>query len=376
MAEETGQERTEQATPKKQQEAREKGQVVRSRELSTMMVLLASAGGVFWFGAGLVESLSDVFRTALTPDRAALFEPRHSVEMLTAAVMKGLGEAVPFLILTLVVALIAPALLGGWTFSPAALVIKLDRLDPVRGLSRVFGWMGVIEAVKAVGKFVVVAVAGYFVVAGLFDELLMLSHEPVKQGIAHVGQMVVWAFVTVSVAMIVIVFIDIPFQIWNYNKQMRMTKQEVKQELRDTDGKPEVKTRVRRLQIEMAQRRMMAEVPRADVIVTNPTHFAVALRYDQARMKAPVLVAKGKALIAQEIIRIGRECKVPVMSAPPLARAIYYSTELDQEIPEGLYKAVAQVLAYVYQLKRRRRGWESPVVMDDLPIPEEYRRDG
>ncbi len=374
MADESGQERTEQATPKKQQEAREKGQVVRSRELSTMMVLLASAGAFFWFGAGLVETLVDVFGTAFTPDRAALFETNSSVAALKAAVMEGLMGALPFLIVALAVALIAPALLGGWTFSPAALVIKTQRLDPLRGLSRVFGWMGAVEAVKALGKFVVVAVTAYFVVASLFDELLNLSYEPVKQGIAHVGQMVAWAFLVVSVAMIVIVFVDIPFQIWNYNRQMRMTRHEVKQEHKDTDGKPEVKSRIRQMQMEMAQRRMMAEVPKADVIVTNPTHFAVALRYDQTRMKAPVLVAKGRGLIAQEIIRIGRECKVPVMSAPPLARAVYFSTELDQEIPEGLYKAVAQVLAYVYQLKRRRRNWESPVVMDDLPIPEEYQR--
>ena len=375
MAEnDSAQEKTEEATPKRLREAREKGQVPRSRELNTMALLMASAGALIGFGPMMLEDMITLFESGLTVTRTEIFDVTAMARLFTNGILQGFVVSAPLLIVGFAVSLLAPIALGGWSFSPESIAPKLEKLDPIKGLKRVFGWQGLMELVKALAKFVVVATVAALLLWGLAEEILTLGEEPVQQGLAHASRIVGWAFLSMSAVMILIAAIDVPFQLWNHARQLRMTHQEVKDEFKETEGRPEVKSRVRQLQREMAQRRMMEEVPKADVIVTNPTHFAVALKYGR-RMNAPRVVAKGADLVAKNIRNVAGEHGVPLFEAPPLARALYYSTEIDQEIPGGLYVAVAQVLAYVYQLKNVSRGGAEPEPPSDLPVPDEFRRD-
>jgi flagellar biosynthetic protein FlhB len=375
MAEQdSAQEKTEEATPKRLREAREKGQIPRSRELNTMVLLVASAGTLLAFGPAMLEDMITLFESGFTVTRADIFDVTAMARLFIDGILQGFVLSAPLLIVAFAVSLVAPISLGGWSFSTEAIAPKLEKLDPIKGLKRVFGWQGLMELVKALAKFVVVAAVAAILLWGLAEEILSLGAEPVEQGLAHASRIVGWAFLSMSAVMILIAAIDVPFQLWNHARQLRMTRQEVKDEFKETEGRPEVKSRVRQLQREMAQRRMMEEVPKADVIVTNPTHFAVALKYER-RMNAPRVVAKGADLIAKNIRNVAQEHGVPLFEAPPLARALYYSTEIDQEIPGGLYVAVAQVLAYVYQLKNVSRGGPEPEPPSDLPVPDEFRQE-
>ncbi len=376
MAEnESSQERTEEATPKRQREAREKGQIPRSRELNTMLVLMASAGGMLLLGRQMAEDLLALFRGGLSFGRAEVFDVTAMQHALVAAIGDALIALTPLMIVLVVVALLAPVALGGWSFSPKSMTPKLDKLNPIKGLGRVFGARGLMELVKAFAKFSVISVCAVFILLSLAPDLLSLGNGFLHTDLARAAALVGWSFLAMSASLILIALIDVPFQLWEHNRQLKMTRQEVKDEYKETEGRPEVKARIRQLQREMAERRMMEEVPRADVVVTNPTHFAVALKYGR-KMNAPKVVAKGADLIAANIRRVAAEHKVPMFEAPPLARALYHHTELNQEIDAGLYVAVAQVLAYVYQLRTRREaGEEPPPRPGDLPIPEHLRDD-
>ena len=267
-------------------------------------------------------------------------------------------------------------MIGGLNFSTQALAYKVKKLDPIKGLKRIFAIRGLVELVKALAKFFIIGLVAVIYLYGQADDYFSLSAEPVKQGIAHTMNLLVWAFLVISTAMVLIAGVDVPFQIWDHKKQLRMTLQEVKDENKDTEGNPEIKSRVRQTQQEMAQRRMMAEVPKADVVITNPEHYSVALKYDQKGNGAPIVIAKGADIIAMQIRTIARENEVMILQAPPLARAIYHTTELDQEIPEGLYLAVAQVLAYVFKLKTATRAQKAKQhKMNDLPIPDDMQYD-
>jgi flagellar biosynthetic protein FlhB len=292
--------------------------------------------------------------------------------MLGLAVGDALWSLAPFLVLVSVAALLGPIALGGWSFSVKSLGFKWEKLDPIKGLGRIFAWRGLMEFLKTLVKFAVVSLIAGFLLWQLADHLLALSNEPLKQAIAHSAQLIGWSFFGFSSVLILLAAADVPFQLWDHSNQLKMTRQEVKDELKETDGRPEVKSRIRNLQREMAQRRMIEEVPKADVVIVNPTHYAVALRFDY-KMKAPTVVAKGADLIAFQIRKVAQNHTVTVFSAPPLARALYHSTELNKEIPVGLYVAVAQVLAYVYQLKSAQNGeGVAPAEPTDLPIPKEF----
>lgn len=375
MAESDGQERTEEATPKRQQEAKEKGQVPRSRELSTVAALLAAASALMFMGDSMVRQLATQMRLGLSPSREMIFDTEALPARFLAAVVQALWTLMPFFALMVVVAIAASAILGGWAFT--AISFKWEKLDPVKGLGRVFGWRGLLEMLKGMAKFLLVALVALLLLRTLAGQFLGLGSEPLAQGIAHVGSLLTLAFLLLSATLLVVVLIDVPFQLWDHRRQLRMTKQEVRDEFKQTEGSPEVKGRIRRMQMEIAQRRMMAEVPKADVVITNPNHYAVALRYDQGGGGAPVLVAKGTELIALKIRSIAEEHDVPVLRAPPLTRALYHSTELDEAIPIGLYRAVAMVLAYVYHLRQGPVYGREGVVNNlyDLPIPEDLRRD-
>lgn len=377
MAEQTGQEKTEQPTPKKLTQAREKGQVPRSREFTTVMVLIASAVAMLFLGKRMIQSIADVMIDSMTFSRKEIFNPvEMSLHFLSSleTIAFDLGS---FLAVTLLAALIAPASIGGWNFSAQAMGFKPEKLDPLKGMKRIFGPQGLIELVKALGKFILIGTIATLILWNLRDQLLTLGKQEVEVAMADLGYLVVWVFLALSSSLLLIASIDVPFQHWNHNRQLKMTKQEVKDENKDTEGNPEVKGRIRRLQIELSQQRMMQDIPQADVVITNPTHYAVALRYDQTSRGAPIVVAKGADLIAQQIRMVGEANEIPVLEAPPLTRAIYYSTEIGNEIPSGLYIAVAQVLAFVFQLRRyNTRGGNKPQLnMEDLDIPDELKRD-
>lgn len=367
-----GQERTEQASFKRLEEAREKGQIARSRELNTLVVLMAAAGGMWFLGNSLMADLAAFMRHALQFERAQVFDSKVPTHALQQSLFNALDIMTPLLICLVLAASLAPLLLGGWSFSAKALRFDAAKLNPIKGLGKLFSAHSAMELVKAIIKCILL---GAVTAAWLWQHtqsLLNLSNETVTPALMHAGDLLISAFFIICAGLIIVAAVDAPFQLWNHAKQLKMTRQEVRDEGKETEGSPEVKGRIRTLQREMAKRRMMAEVPKADVIITNPTHYAVALRYDQNKMRAPKLVAKGADLIAQQIRNVGQAAGVQIISAPTLARAVYFHTELEEEIPAGLYMAVAQLLAYVYQL---RHGRDARPPLPDFPIPEEYKKD-
>ena len=373
MAEnEDGQERSEQATPKRQEEARKKGQVPRSREMTTMAMLLMGAVSLSVMGGHMIERLGAVLQLGLRVERSKLFDQFALIEILAQAVYQGFLLIVPFLLVMLVTALIAPVALGGWSFSMEALSFKPDKLNPLKGLKRIFAVRGVVELLKSIAKFLLIGSIGAGLLWHFFPELMGLGREAVEHGLAHAGSILSTSFIVLSASLLLIAAIDVPFQLWDHAKNLKMTRQEVKDEHKNTEGRPEVKSRVRAMQREIAQRRMMEEIPKADVIITNPTHYAVALRYDLENMSAPIVVAKGVELIASQIRTVAVANNVPLYEAPPLARALYYSAEINQEIPAGLYLAVAQILAYIFQLKATARGGPIPLRPTDVEVPDEF----
>ena len=377
MAEENdnSQEKTEEATPRRLEKAREDGQTARSKELATMAVLLAGAGGLLIFGSALGGSLADIMRDAFVIERSAIFDTRHMSIQLLASAKEATWAVAPLLILMLIAAIAGSIGIGGLLVSGKAIAPKLNRMDPIKGLGRMFSARSLIELVKAILKVGLVLVIAILILNLRTEDLLSISEEAAKPAIAHVAWTLAWSFLILACATIIIAVIDVPFQIYDHQKKLRMTKQEVKDEFKDTEGKPEVKGRIRQLQREMAQRRMMQDVPGADVVITNPTHYAVALKYDQKKMAAPIVVAKGFDQTAFKIMEIAREHKVDIMRTPPLTRAVYHNTDVGGEIPDGLYMAIAQVLAYVFQLRQFRKGRGDKPHVPEFPIPSDLRRD-
>ncbi len=373
MAEESDQERTEDPTSKRLSDARKKGQVPRSRELNTLVLLLTGSAAVFAFGGSLTQSLWHIMEGDFRLERRDLFDPAAPLAHLGRDLLAAGEILLPFLGLAVLAALAAPMMLGGWNFSGENLLPKLEKFDPMKGLARMVSVQALAEVVKSVLKFLLIG----FVTGGLlmvyFDDLIALGRRPLLPAVNETAHLLMTFMFWLCASLGLIAVLDVPFQLWSYKRRLKMTRQEVKDEMREIEGKPEVKSRIRSLQMELARRRMMDEVPKADVIVTNPTHYAVALKYDQASMKAPRVVAKGADLMAAQIRTLAVGAGVPLLSAPPLARALYASTELGHEIPAGLYFAVAQVLAYVYQLKAARvYGGDIPTPPTEFKIPEEF----
>lgn len=370
MAEnEDGQEKTEEPTAKRLRDAREKGQVARSRDFNTLAVLLVGSAFLLLFGASLGRQLGELVQANLTPDAALIAETERLLPHLEAQFGRALLILAPLFALLMVVAILGPMLVGGINFSAQALTPKFSKLNPVNGLKRQFSPQALLELVKTLAKFLLVVLVASAVLRGFADDLLRLGEQSLEVAILHAADMALWTLLLVSSALVLIAAVDVPFQLWNFHKQLRMTRQEIKDEYKETEGKPEVKGRMRQLQYEMAQRRMMAEVPKADVVITNPTHFAVAIAYDPERMRAPRVLAKGVDTIAHSIRALAEEHRILLVEAPRVARGIYFTTEIGQEIPSGLFVAVARILAYVYQLKRHEIGALMP---EDLPVPDEY----
>ncbi|TXR39328.1 flagellar biosynthesis protein FlhB [Ectopseudomonas mendocina] len=377
MAEsESGADKSEEPTGKRLEESRKKGQIARSKELNTLAVTLTGTVALIIFGAYMGNVLMDIMRGNFSLPREVLMSERSMALYLLASGKEALLAMQPFLIALLIASIVGPIALGGWLFSTEALQPKASRMNPLAGLKRMFSVQALVELLKALAKFLVILAVALVVLSVDQDDLLAIANEPIEPAILHSLKVVGWSAFWLSCGLILIAAVDAPFQLWSHKQKLKMTKQEVRDEYKDTEGKPEVKGRIRQLQREMAERRMMQAVPQADVVITNPTHFAVALKYDPEKGGAPLLLAKGGDFLALKIREIAQEHKVMVLESPGLARAVYYSTELDQEIPAGLYLAVAQVLAYVYQLRQYQAGkGKRPGPLPDLPIPPDLRRD-
>lgn len=371
MAEnENGQEQSEEPTAKRLRDAREKGQVARSREFNTLVILLVGGAYFKFLGGDFTLQIMALLTEALTLDRRSIFDVGLLVPHLQELMTQAMLIIAPLFLLMMVIAVFAPILIGGANFSSQAFAPKFSQLNPFTGMKRLFSVQGLLELIKSLGKFILVSVVAWFSITGVWDTLMNLGELPLEAAIAQTGRLSIHLFLVASAALIVVALIDVPFQLWNHNKQLRMTLQEIKDEYKESDGKPEVKGRIRQLQQEMARQRMMSEVPKADVVITNPTHYAVAIVYQAETMIAPRLLAKGVDESALVIRALATEHHITQIEAPKVARAIYFTTEIGQEIPNGLFVAVARLLAYVYQLKQD--DIEDLTLPDDLPVPDEY----
>ena len=373
---ESGQEKTEDPTPRKLEKAKEDGQIPRSKELNTTLLLLAAVLGLMTMGAEIANSMIGVMRFNFTPPREAGFDPQYMIRYLADSMTSMALSLAPLMAVIAATALIAPVLLGGWLLSIKSLMPKPSRLNPAKGLGRMFSMNALVELGKALGKFFIIAPVAIAVLMTYQSELLSMGSSSVQAAIVHSVELLLWIVFLVAASTLLIAVVDVPYQLYDNNKKLKMTLQEVKDEMKDSDGKPEVKGRIRQLQYEMAQRRMMESVPEADVIITNPEHFSVALKYDVEGTAAPVVIAKGTKHLALKIREIANAHEILIMPSPALARAIYFTTEIDSEIPGSLYLAVAQVLAYVFQLKSfQSGGGKRPKPMADIEIPADVNYD-
>ncbi|KAA0996404.1 flagellar biosynthesis protein FlhB [Pseudomonas sp. ANT_J12] len=378
MAEsESGQDKTEDPTEKKKKDSRDKGETARSKELNTLAIMLVGASALLIFGGALAEDMMELMRMNFSLPREVILDQKAMTNYLLHSGQIALWAIQPIMISLVLAALLGPISLGGWLFSASSMAPKFSRMNPLSGLKRMFSTKALVELLKAFAKFTIVLFVALAVLSSDIDDLQRIAHEPLESAIIHSIQVVGWSTLWMACGLIIIAAVDVPVQLWESHKKLLMTKQEVRDEHKDSDGRPEVKQRIRQLQREMSQRRMMAAIPDADVIITNPTHYAVALKYDPDKGGAPMLIAKGSDFLALKIREIAVANEVLLLESPALARSIYYSTELDQEIPGGLYLAVAQVLAYVYQIRQHRagKGKRPDPLKDDLPIPPDLRRD-
>ena len=385
MAEEqTGQERTEEPTERRLQESRKKGQVPRSKELNTMLSLLLAAISLLVFGGYISQNLMQISVEGFSIPRELAFDTAQLPFQFMYMASQALLALSPFMAIMLVSVFAGPLLMGGWSFSLETISFKLEKLDPIKGLARIVSLKSLVELTKALAKFVLLLGAAILVFFSIDQQLLSLSSMTPKAAGLEAATILVQVLLILSATTILIVALDVPFELWNHSKQLRMTKQEIKDEMKETDGNPQVKQRIRTLQRQLAEGRMMEDVKTADVVITNPTHYAVALQYLDRPGSAPKVLAKGKDLTALRIRSIAADCDIPIFEAPPLARALYRSTEIGYEIPHVLYMAVARVLAYVFQLKNATPTDYVPKPTDfDIPVEalgendeDEVDRDG
>lgn len=366
------QEKTEQPTPRRLEKAKEDGQVPRSKELTTTAVLLCSSLAFLFFGEFLANKIKAALTFNFTLSREAIFDENLMIAYLAQSMADVLMGLMPLFALLLIASIVGPISLGGWLLSAKSLQPKLSRMNPIEGIKRMFSLKSLVELLKSIAKVLLIFTLAIIILNALKIDLLNLSHEDLDAAISHAALIGVWVTLGLSLATILIAFIDIPFQIYDHVKKLKMSMQDVKDEMKDTDGKPEVKSRIRQLQQEMANRRMMASVPEADVVITNPTHYSVAIKYKPNEMNTPIVVAKGVDQVAIKIREIAAAHEIEMVETPVLTRAVYHTTNIDDEIPSDLYVAVAKVLAYVFQLNSFRRGKGTrPGFPYDIKVPED-----
>lgn len=372
----SSQEKTEEPSARKLEKAREEGQIPRSRDLTTTAILLAGTLGLYIFAGFMTDKMLGLTKHNFIIPRESLFDPDAMLAHLATSFHDGFLSLMPLFGILLVASIAGPIALGGWLLSGKAMAPKFSRMNPAAGLKRMFSVKALVELAKALGKVVVILGATVLLLLSMQQPMFRLSDLPVNSAIVHSMQMGGYAAIVLAAVTVIIAAVDIPFQLWEHTKKLKMSRQDLKDESKDSEGKPEVKGRIRQLQREISQRRMMSAIPDADVVITNPTHYAVALRYSADDMSTPVLLAKGGDRVALKIREIAREHKIDIIESPALARAVYYTTEIDQEIPSGLYVAVAQVLAYVFQLRSYRKGQgERPPFPRNIKVPKDMQFD-
>jgi flagellar biosynthesis protein FlhB len=369
---ESGGERTEEPSQKRLQDARERGQVPRSRELTNFATMIAGSASLVAIAGTLSTRMSQIMRQGLSIDAAALSDPDSMFASLGQACIGAVTLMLPVFGAVIALVLLASVALGGWNFSAQAMVPDFTRMSPLAGLKRLFGLRGASELGKALMKCALVGGVCAAIVSALFGDVLALAHMETHAAIGRGAGLVSWAFVWLCASMALVAMVDVPLQLFQFKSALRMTRQEVRDEAKESDGRPETKQRIRQLQQTIARRRMMHKVPTADVVLVNPTHFAVALKYDPKMMRAPRVVAKGVDLVAQNIRRIAAEHRVPVFESPKLTRALYRSTDLNKEIPAGLYVAVAQVLSYIFRIRTLNPTLAARMARPDPKVSDEY----
>jgi flagellar biosynthetic protein FlhB len=371
MSDESQEDKTESATPQRLEKAREEGQLPRSKELTTFLMLIGGIAALWAFGVMVKDALLIVMRQTLGFERQTGFDSSFAMTHMMSLGVVAIKSLIGFFGALLVLSLIAPALLGGWNFSMKAVEPKFSKLNPIKGLAKIFSMQSVTELIKAIAKSVLVGFVAYLFLKFHVREIMDLSRLTLEAGMASMVKLVAYGCGYMALALIVVVLMDVPYQLFTHFKQLRMTKEEIKKEHKESEGDPHLKAKIKQQQQAMARSRMMTKVPTADVIITNPTHFSVALSYVDGQSGAPKVVAKGVDAIAAKIREMGAEHRVPVLEAPALARALYWHVDLDQEIPENLYTAVAEVLAWVYGLKRmKEEGAERPDTPSLLEVPQ------
>ncbi|KQQ87993.1 flagellar biosynthesis protein FlhB [Massilia sp. Leaf139] len=372
MAEDSDAEKTEDASPRRLEKAREDGDVPRSRELATFAVLMTAGAGLWITGGSLAGRLSGALASGLSLNRDQIYNPNVLLERIANDVGGVMLACLPLAFAIMLVALAAPLLIGGFNFSSKAFMPNFMKLNPISGIGNMFSTNALIELLKAIAKTVLVGAVAWVVIMSQKDAVLGLAVEPLGAGTGHVADLMARAFLFIVGSLGVVALIDAPYQLWHYNNKLKMTRQEMIQESKESDGNPQIKGKIRQMQRQMARNRMMQNVPTADVVVTNPTHYAVALKYTDGQSGAPRVVAKGADEVAAKIRELARENKVALLEAPALARALWKHTEIDDEIPEKLYSAVAEVLAYVFQLRNYSKvGGHYPDRPTKLPVPPE-----
>lgn len=372
MSDDSDMERTEPASSQRLEKAREEADVPRSRELATVTMLIASGGGLWAMGDTLFDHLKNTLRTGLTFNKDQAFDPNELFRISSSNIIEILIAFAPFCVLLLFVAIASPLLIGGWVFSVKAFMPKFSKLNPISGIANLISKNSGVELFKAIAKSFFVGGAAWLVIKQKLTSFASLGSESIASGVHQLGYLLWSTYIAIVMSLVVIAIIDVVYQLWHYADKLKMTREEVKQEARDADGNPETKAKIRQQQREMSRRRMMTEIPNADVIVTNPTHYAVALQYAEGGNGAPRVIAKGSDIIAAKIREIGAANNIPVLEAPPLARALHEHAEIGDEIPEALYSAVAEVLAYVFQLKSfNNSGGVRPIIPTKIDVPAE-----
>lgn len=368
MAEESDLEKTEPASTRRLEQAREEGQVPQSRELMAFLVMAAGAGAIWAMSGWFVRHSEHIMRQGLTLDRQEAFDTNAIGVNLMMLGTEALTMVAPLFLATIVAAILTPVMLGGWVFSPKALTLKFDRLDPIKGVKRMISWQSIAEMVKGLLKTFLLVGVVWWVINHERDNLFALLAQPLETALPSFAKMLLFAFIGFVAGLMVVALIDVPFQLWQYYSQLKMTREELRQEMKEMEGDPHLKARIRSQQREIARNRMMSEVPKADVVVTNPTHFAVALKYDKDKMGAPQVVAKGMNLVAAKIRELASENNVPVLELPPLARALHRHVEIGEAVPSSLYTAVAEVMAYIYQLNQFMAQGGKNILPPVLPV--------
>jgi flagellar biosynthetic protein FlhB len=370
LAEESDLEKTESASPRRLEKARESGDVPRSTEFSTFFILLSGTLAIWLIGSSLVKNLQAGLGQTLN---FGIIKELNSAEMFLAYqnFLIDLGIIfLPLLGIIFIAAVAAPLLIGGWTFSTEKLIPNFTKLNPIQGISNIFSVNSLVELLKAILKTLFIGFAAWLLISSQLDSIFSLLTKSIQESSASQGYIILWCLTFMVISLSVVSMIDVPYQIYQYTDKLKMSRQELRDESKETEGNPEIKAKIRAQQREMSRRRMMSKVPSADVVITNPTHYSVALQYPDNSNKAPIILAKGQGEVALKIRELARENNIEIVEVPPLARALYKHAELDQEIPSALFTAVAQVLAYVFQLRiYKKQGGLQPQKPTQIAIP-------